>query len=306
MTFKKLLSFCLIVAVAKAELIRVSPGAIRLGDGTDIDVNVETQENIRAMVIEYLDKVLEEPHDYNHVAQAIKDYFQTVDLSKVTQAWVDTYEEYLATTAGEARFFDCPSCYIIFNFEAIWGYGCWCIFGNDGFATTAGGQVQDTADAICKDLQLCYRCAALDSKKEGKGVCNAFAQTYDFTVLINLISTPMFGMQCNDPADTCEHRACTCDGGFIEALLTTTVVVDTSKQHQDDNNNPVFDFATECVVTETHSVRDCCGSYPDRRPYNMGMGSSMACCNNVSIYNSDYLGCCANGSVVASGNPCPP
>merc|ERR1712076_201364 len=46
--------------------------------------------------------------------------------------------------------------------QAIWGYGCWCHFGED---TMKGqGTPVNMLDGFCKSMQLCLRCAVLDGQ----------------------------------------------------------------------------------------------------------------------------------------------
>ena len=72
-------------------------------------------------------------------------------------------------TDGDRSSFDkhCEDgdCVVPFGLDRIWGYGCWCHFGAD--LMVGHGQPQNVFDAICKDLQLCSRCAKYDGKVEG-------------------------------------------------------------------------------------------------------------------------------------------
>merc|ERR1719461_23263 len=57
-------------------------------------------------------------------------------------------------------------CNVPQNLQPIWNYGCWCNFekteNNRGILSGAGEPL-DVYDEICRDYQLCSRCAKRDA-----------------------------------------------------------------------------------------------------------------------------------------------
>jgi hypothetical protein len=147
----------------------------------------------------------------------------------------------------------------------------------------------------------------LDNRQEGNGMCNAYDIEYVYGLSLGVGGIQM-DCESGNPENTCQSRACSCDADFIMKMINFdfAAAYTPSLKHTDADENMQFDFAAECETKPTEvTARECCGDYPERRPFNASPGSTMACCNEVNIYNSAYLTCCADGSVVALGNACP-
>lgn len=71
---------------------------------------------------------------------------------------------------------DDNECDVPLNLRGIWGYGCYCNFGNK--LTQGKGAPVNNEDSICKRMQLCLRCAEMDGR-EGGYYCNARTTTYN-------------------------------------------------------------------------------------------------------------------------------
>lgn len=231
-----------------------------------------------------------------------------VDMfTDISDSWLQYYQDERTKARGDDRFYHCTNCVNAINLDDIWGYGCWCVFGSDVATTKPGGQANDELDAMCKQLQLCYRCAMVDGRSEGN-VCSAYDVRYDYQLTLGAGGVQMDCANVNVPG-SCEYRGCTCDADFIMKMLNFDIaaVHNPLYKHQDKvTGDPIFDHAAECQVQppSDNLERSCCGSYPDRRPYRSGADSPMKCCEAKTIYNSAYLNCCSDGSVVALGNSC--
>jgi len=273
---------------------------LKNGDATDVNINAEDQVQFKAMIeagfAESIEKSASTQASFIKVYQKYLTH-PDLDVSTISAKWYDQLVAYkISLDSITPRFIDAHEAF--YNLDAIWDYGCWCVFGSTTNTLTAGGKTNDVVDEICKSLQLCYRCADLDSKGEGKGSCNAENISYSSSIGINLLGPLPFSITCHDPADSCEHRSCMCDSKFISDFITAAPTPEPMYKH------PSFDFNASCTTVESHATRECCGSYPDRRPYNADPNSSMECCHEVTIYNTDYLTCCVDGSVVNLGGVC--
>merc|ERR1711970_1326011 len=108
------------------------------------------------------------------------------------------------------------------------------------------------------------------------------------------------GIQMNcgsNDADSCAMHGCECDSDYVKKMMSVDIGSMHNTAYKHDNG---FDHSAECGFAHTAvSERDCCGDYPDRRPYRTD--SQMMCCVNTNIFNSETLECCADGTVVAIG-----
>jgi len=66
--------------------------------------------------------------------------------------------------------------------QPIWGYGCWCNFGEN--LMQGSGKPQDAYDHICQSMQMCMRCAVMDSaeNEENDGYCDPLVDSYNATI----------------------------------------------------------------------------------------------------------------------------
>merc|ERR1711981_1478769 len=66
-------------------------------------------------------------------------------------------------------------CQAPLGLQGIWGYGCWCNFG--AALMTGRATPVNKFDEICRDMQLCLRCAVRDSVIDGYG-CDPKTKSY--------------------------------------------------------------------------------------------------------------------------------
>ena len=102
-------------------------------------------------------------------------------------------------------------CSVSIFLAPIENYGCWCYLGSR--LTSGRGPTQDKFDEICRDLQLCLRCAAIDNSPS----CDPITQTYNssFVIGVNMVA------DCSVNTDQCANDVCCCEQQFLSDLLNT-------------------------------------------------------------------------------------
>lgn len=191
--------------------------------------------------------------------------------------------------------------------EPIWGYGCWCNFGEN--LMTGQGQPKNRHDEICKHLQECMRCARHDS--EG---CNPITDHYTATTTGSIIENNLAVVCDNAPnaGNACLINICTCEfqiiNDMMEALFDSYVY---QPEYKHGGPGVTFDPNSDCVMQGSYTGNgqtsatvgdtECCGAYPRREPYN---SASKQCCDNTVSYNPLTHLCCSGGSVATTGDGC--
>lgn len=187
-------------------------------------------------------------------------------------------------------------CNIHFALQPIWNYGCWCNF-DEGMMTGHGHPV-NRYDEICRDFQLCSRCARLDGTKSGES-CDPVTKEY------TLGSGPNFLAACSQTNgnDDCAAHVCNCEQHLINQLVQLAFqnpivhVYDPSALHSNG-----FDHDANCPVPkQPNYAAECCGTYPIRFPYGIE-NPNKDCCLDESIFNPTFEECCDDGSVADLGN----
>ena len=196
---------------------------------------------------------------------------------------------------------DCPpgGCSSAFDMAGIDGYGCWCNLGND--LTKGSGPVQNEVDEICKNFQLCLRCARWDGYDQGYG-CNPITDEY-----ITLGNSALHDCYANNEGDDCGMSICSCSINFT-LVWETSFTYDDSLLHSNGFNTKV---CKSDVYDNGNDVElGCCGWYPDRVPYNV-LAAEKACCEKSTfiditprLYNPVTHQCCAQGQVLSLGDTC--
>jgi len=192
---------------------------------------------------------------------------------------------------------------ILSALQPIYNYGCWCHFGDQW--VHAGGKVQDTIDARCKQLINGYRCAKMDGNDRGED-CDAGNVPY---VTYNYFGGAPIVSDCtnSNPGDQCAIDACIIEGQFTLDFLVDIVagsmgnLVNANYQGAPSGT---WDRDAECTVGNTPAGdRECCGSQPNRSPYSLAKGV-LACCNDQTLYNIATHQCCVSGSTPVIGAAC--
>jgi len=201
-------------------------------------------------------------------------------------------------------------CDIPMTLKGIWGYGCWCNFGSD--LMKGKGTPVNPHDKVCQDMQLCLRCAEMDGVAGNYG-CNVKTQEYN-----SLLALGVNGLSDNENSinsgcstlngnDKCAAHVCTCEIQMINDLLALVwqgYTHDMNPRHPDNPFGGSFDWEAQCYIDPTGEiVKECCGKYPFRFPFNT---VNKECCEKggeYRTYNPLDQQCCASG-VKKVGDAC--
>lgn len=212
---------------------------------------------------------------------------------KIINALKSTEEDRAITNCDPST----HACTTPISFSAVWGYGCWCNFGDS--LTTGSGKPVDDFDHVCKDLQMCLRCSKLDAK-ENDNYCDPLSQGYSATYNFQQDDNAMLAdcVSQNGVENQCASQVCSCELKFISNYIDlqwTNAVYNDMNLH--DNG---FDVDLTCPkVGEPGSFsKTCCGSYPSRTPY----GGKLECCEESGhIFNPLVSQCCGVAGTAAIG-----
>lgn len=214
-------------------------------------------------------------------------------------------------------------------------YGCNCFPSspNDtkgNKAVVATNYAVDELDAACLKLQQCRKCIDMDYLDNGVPVCDPDYSKYRYKAgksTRKAYCRPLSPRQQNNRQKQCHFDTCQCDLDFVNTVyelfkdgewkwdeqfwLNERYQKEMDKQNRSDE---LFDRDTVCFrcyggigCGNGGKPRNwqCCGNYPDKRPYDANIRS---CCDKssvVSIYNPSNLEeCCEDGSIGTMGQPC--
>ena len=148
--------------------------------------------------------------------------------------------------------------------EHIWNYGCWCYFG-DNSSTVGAGPTVDYLDSLCKDLQLCYKCAKIDSLNNGEEICHPEKTDYTIKVKssygsVNLNNSILFDCTSKNFGNDCAIHTCCCETTFLAGLLSLFFQGYLFENNKYDRKlghwrNDI------CHGNSDRTVLDCCGKY---------------------------------------------
>lgn len=153
-----------------------------------------------------------------------------------------------------------------------YGYGCYCLNLGDrplsGIMT--GVEPVDKKDHHCFQFTRCNRCVTFDYGPD----CTPEQIDYKFDIDEN---TDV--VTCLDPENTCARAICECDK---HTITTFASVID----FYDPINHAFNGFEPEndCTLrpkppASGPAQMDCCGEYPNRRPYNKNSDTNFNCCD---------------------------
>lgn len=203
--------------------------------------------------------------------------------------------------------------YVPLNLQAIWGYGCWCHFGDD--LMVGAGQPVNLLDGYCKSMQLCMRCAVMDgdncpdeNNQNIETTCDPKSQSYTAEFTKHTDDKAIYA-DCTDsnPDSKCAANTCCCEMKFIAQLLSLLTnenePFDSSYQHAQG-----FDWHASCKSSGGGNggntvERDCCGEYPNRVIYNKN--DIQCCAEDNNLFNPMSHVCCVNGVGVQELGMCP-
>ena len=184
-----------------------------------------------------------------------------------------------------------PLCNVIpFGFDRIWNYGCWCNFGED--LLDGRHQPVNIFDSICKDFQLCLRCAKLDDDS-----CDPANQTYQTGGITN---NHVSQCQVQNSGNECATNVCICEQTIIVEIMDLAFLpFDPVNEYSDEflhSNGWSFEDNCPRILNAEYSGKNCCGNFPKRFPYSVG-NSKKECCRDLNLYNPAMQDCCLDGSV---------
>jgi len=186
-------------------------------------------------------------------------------------------------------------CKVPISLSGIWGYGCWCNFGND--LLEGSGMPVNKHDKICQDLQFCLRCAKMDAEDDGTYTCDPKTDRFNagFSFGKRKLSAECKKKNNKEP---CPTHLCMCEMtliGELIALIWEGYTYDPQYRHAKIGGN--FDPEKYCLIITPigPTAKECCGAYPKRAPFSVG--TSTACCdsNNGELYNDISEHCCPTG-----------
>lgn len=202
-------------------------------------------------------------------------------------------------------------CDIPVTLKGIWGYGCWCNFGNK--LLKGRGKPVNKHDKVCMDMQQCLRCAEMDAAEDNY-LCNVKNAQYNSLLEQSLpgqnenIHSINSGCSIINENNLCGAHVCTCEMQMINdilALVWDGYTHDPTPRHPDNPLGGTFDYESECeMTTAVTGEKECCGKYPFRFPYNSAVRE---CCEGDGVYETysmlDQI-CCADGVKMASAGGC--
>lgn len=185
------------------------------------------------------------------------------------------------------------------SFSAVWGYGCWCNFGDQ--LSTGSGKPVDDFDHVCKDLQMCLKCSKLDAKDNGT-YCDPLTQSYAATFNFQQDDATMFADCTAQNVDSeqaeCASQVCSCELKFISNYIDlqwNNVAYNT--ENKIENGFDQENFCPKVGVTGGSNSKSCCGEYPSRAPF----GGKLECCASGHIFNPATSECCGIEGTAAIG-----
>ena len=240
-----------------------------------------------------------------HMTAPCKD-LNTMREMKIAQEFAEAVGEgemMFGRSAGNGKL-NChdDQCDVAMDLRGVWGYGCWCHFGSS-LGNGKGGPVSPH-DAVCKRMQLCLRCAAIDGETDGY-VCDPKMTSYNSTIGMgpsDNINSGCSAMNTNE----CAAHVCTCEIQLINDMLELIWLGHTHDSTPRHPTNPLggsFDFDSECKTKPGHIEVACCGEYPHR--YTFNSNSAFECCDSAgSLFNPLERVCCDNGIQNISDGGC--
>jgi len=221
----------------------------------------------------------------------------------------------------------------LFTLSNIFEYGCWCHFGDSKLPR---GQVMDEVDGFCNRWWLSKDCIGIDNDNAGTQ-CSVGMQYVDVLADLTfpfgpgnnypaLCTAANTGLHADTEEDNCAIANCEVDANFLRETFThmsfnhlnvslsmsfgfdtdytcrgLTVGGATAAPFTTDGAATTMAAATTGAPATTSPIPnwDCCGDYPDRKPYRP-LGGERACCDLAgSTYNTLTLMCCTNGAIAA-------
>lgn len=163
-----------------------------------------------------------------------------------------------------------------------YGYGCYCLnLGDRPLAGIMTGVYPvDDKDKHCFEFTRCNRCVTFDYGPD----CTPEQIEYDFEISENDEVT------CLHPKDTCQRAICECDKANVLGFKGLIDVYDPAY-----HAFLGFESVRDCQLKPkdpnvAKPKMDCCGEYPDRRPYNQNNDHNNICCDGEITSDNQCVG----------------
>ena len=162
--------------------------------------------------------------------------------------------------------------------KKLQNYACHCFPGNNRVAGGAG-PAQDGIDSLCKKLARCHKCISDDY-----GI-SAFNAEWDADVGKYRWSADLNGdITCAANDDQFKRDLCECDAAFATAMGAQHFWDDAAWSNamwgNRKNTGYTLNYETTCVGPQGAESQECCGTYPDRQPF---QSLSHECCMDGSV-----------------------
>lgn len=160
--------------------------------------------------------------------------------------------------------------------KRLQNYACHCFPGNNRVAGGAG-PAQDGIDSLCKKLARCHKCISADY-----GI-SSFSAEWDADIGKYRWAADANGdLSCANNDDQYKTDLCQCDAAFATALGAQWNDADWDNSMWGNRKNAGYtlDYDNTCVGMAGPESTDCCGTYPNRMPFQT---VSHECCADQSV-----------------------
>lgn len=201
------------------------------------------------------------------------------------------------------------------NWNNLREYGCWCYFHADGSmpgevdARQGKGKPIDTLDSLCRELSWGYDCLIMETEDN-----NIVDTNGDPCVPWEVFYLPGTGGGLPGLHPTCEgfnanecaRKACKIEGSFVLQLFS--LLFDPNALNDAYRPSNGFDQNDNCptVPGGGPADRECCGAYPNRKPYHTRNGNNECCTDNADFTKvfQPLTHVCCTTHVVEVGTDC--
>ena len=181
--------------------------------------------------------------------------------------------------------------------KRLQNYGCHC-FPNNARIVGGAGPAMDERDQLCRVLSRCHKCIEQDH-----GV-SSFDAEWDANIGRYRWEEAADGsIDCSQNNEQYKKDLCECDSAFAEALGAMWDDSSFDFSLWDNKNNNLFNFDSEnTCVGVGNSADSCCGTYPNRYPFNSNDRTCCAASSTGKTYNAAMEDCCPDGSISSIGS----
>ena len=149
-----------------------------------------------------------------------------------------------------------------------------------GINNGASGKPVDDYDSICKQLHSCHVCIERDYSEFLDASWNAYSGKYKWS------TTSTGDITCSGNTEQHKKDLCECDAQFARSMGQSWDDSTYNFTMWNNKNNALFDFDfnNKCVVSLSGSHDECCGDFPNRRPFDSGKAECCSSTNKVAPF----------------------